>query len=106
MLIKNEQGISQKNVKKISNANSIGQGVVIDIKEPLHLGDEVRLPKKNAANYYVLAKIESIYFSALGKQCIQLKVLDTNKKRLFCQKTQSKWIEMPLLDNLVINPVK
>ena len=103
--VKNEQNTNSQTEKQIEQTNGVRQEIVITSKDPLHIDDQIRVPKQNSVGY-VMAKIESIYFSALGSQCIQLTVEDKNQKRLFCKKTQSKWIEMPLLDNLVIEPIE
>lgn len=103
--VKNEQETNPQTERKIAQTNGVGQEIVITSKDPLNIDDQIRVPKQNSEGY-VTAKIESIYYSALGNQCIQLTVKDKNQKRLFCKKTQSKWIEMPLIDNLVIEPIE
>lgn len=99
---KNEQNEVKESVAK---AGEMKQSVVIIPKDALYIDGQIQVLKKNSTDYQS-AKIEQLYFSALGQQCIQVVVIDNLQKRLFCQKSKTTWKEMLLLDNLVIEPIE
>jgi len=103
--VKNEQNSNQLTETERVQKNGMEQKVLIISNDSLRIGGQIRLPKQNSTGD-VSAKIESKYFSALGNQCIQLRVVNSSQKRLFCHKTQNKWLEMPLLENFVIETIK
>ncbi|BCN92734.1 hypothetical protein THMIRHAM_05190 [Thiomicrorhabdus immobilis] len=100
--VKNEQNEVKESIAK---AGEMKQSVVIIPKDALYIDGQVQVLKKNSTDYQS-AKIEQLYFSALGQQCIQVVVIDNLQKRLFCQKSKTTWKEMLLLDNLVIEPIE
>lgn len=100
--VKNEQAEVKESIAK---TNQMRQSAVLFSTDALHINGQVQVLKKNSAGYQS-AKIEQIYFSALGQQCIQVAVIDSAQKRLFCQQTKAVWKEMLLLDNLVIEPIE
>ena len=102
---KGQQSSAQTLAEESDHQSSLQRSMVHIPEQALHLGSQIRIPKQRQPGVES-AKIEALFFSALGQQCIYAEVVENNQKRLFCEHAKEHWQEMPLIESLAAKPVK